>query len=120
MDGPLKLHIPRDRKATFEPQLAKENQPHIIDMDNQILSLYAKGTSIRERETATAFKELYDTDVSPELVSKVADTVIEQVVKWQNRPLNSTYPIVYFYYIVRMVTACGSCPRRATRPSPIT
>ncbi|MBD0847112.1 hypothetical protein AKG38_11540 [Pectobacterium carotovorum subsp. carotovorum] len=64
MDGPLKLHIPHDREATFEPQLVKKNQTRIIDMDNQILSLYVKGMTTRERETAAAFKELYDAGVA--------------------------------------------------------
>lgn len=103
MDGPLKLRIPRDREATVEPQLVKKNQARIIDMDNQILSLYAKGMTTRERETAAAFKEPYDADVSPSLVSKVADAVIEQVVKWQNRPLDAIYPIVYLGCTVHMV-----------------
>ncbi|HBQ8602722.1 TPA: transposase, partial [Klebsiella pneumoniae] len=83
-DGPLELRTPRDREATFEPQLLKKNQTRITGMDNQILSLYAKGMTTRE--IAAAFKEMYDADVSPALVSKVTDAVMEQVVEWQNRP----------------------------------
>ncbi len=64
-DGPLELRTPRDRDGTFEPQLVKKNQTRITGMDNQILSLYAKGMTTRE--IATAFKELYDADVSPAL-----------------------------------------------------
>lgn len=67
-------------------------------MDNQILSLYAKGMTTRE--IAAAFKELYDADISPALVSKVTDAVIEQIVEWQNRPLDAIYPIVYLDCIV--------------------
>lgn len=59
-------------------------------MDNQILSLYAKGMTTRE--IAAAFKELYDADVSPALISKVTDAVMEQVVEWENRPLDAVYP----------------------------
>ena len=70
-------------------------------MDNQILSLYAKGMTTRE--IATAFKELYDADVSPVLISKVSDAVMEQVVEWQNRPLDAVYPIVYLDCIVLKV-----------------
>lgn len=70
-------------------------------MDNQILSLYAKGMTTRE--IAAAFKELYDADVSPALVSKVTDAVMEQVVEWQNRPLDAVYPIVYLDCIVLKV-----------------
>ena len=70
-------------------------------MDNQILSLYAKGMTTRE--IAAAFKELYDADVSLALVSKVTDAVMEQVVEWQNRPLETVYPIVYLDCIVLKV-----------------
>ncbi|EFJ2843940.1 transposase, partial [Escherichia coli] len=97
-DGPLELRTPRDRDGTFEPQLVKKNQTRITGMDNQILSLYAKGMTTRE--IAAAFKELYDADVSPALISKVTDAVMEQVVEWQNRPLDAVYPIVYLDCIV--------------------
>jgi len=70
-------------------------------MDNQILSLYAKGMTTRE--IAAAFKELYDADVSPALVSKVTDAVMEQITEWQNRPLDAVYPIVYLDCIVLKV-----------------
>lgn len=70
-------------------------------MDNQILSLYAKGMTTRE--IAAMFKELYDADVSPALISKVTDAVIEQVVEWQNRPLDAVYPTVYLDCIVLKV-----------------
>src|SRR5699024_1116265 len=78
-----------------------KNQTRITGMDNQILSLYAKGMTTRE--IATAFKELYDADVSPALISKVTDAVMEQVVEWQNRPLDAVYPIVYLDCIVLKV-----------------
>ena len=78
-DGPLELRTPRDRDGTFEPQRVKKNQPRITGMDNQILSLYAKGMTTRE--IAAAFKELYDADISPALISKVTDAVMEQVVE---------------------------------------
>ncbi len=100
-DGSLELRTPRDRDSTFEPQLVKKNQTRITGMDNQILSLYAKGMTTRE--IAAAFKELYDADVSPALISKVTDAVMEQVVEWQNRPLDAVYPIVYLDCIVLKV-----------------
>ncbi len=89
-DGLLEL---RNRDCSFELQLVKKNQTRITGVDNQILSLYAKGMTTRE--IAAAFKELYDADVSPALVSKVTDAVMEQVTEWQNRPLDAVYPIVY-------------------------
>ncbi|EPL7543779.1 IS256 family transposase [Klebsiella pneumoniae] len=97
-NGPLELRTPRDRDATFEPQLVKKNQTRITSMDNQILSLYAKGMTTRE--IVATFKELYDADVSPALISKVTDAVMELGVEWQNRPLDSLYPIVYLDCIV--------------------
>ena len=100
-DGPLELRTPRDRDGTFEPQRVKKNQTRITGMDNQILSLYAKGMTTRE--IAAAFKELYDADISPALISKVTDAVMEQVVEWQNRPLDAVYPIVYLDCIVLKV-----------------
>lgn len=100
-DGLLELRTPRDRDGTFEPQRVKKNQTRITGMDNQILSLYAKGMTTRE--IAAAFKELYDADVSPALISKVTDTVMEQIVEWQNRPLDAVYPIVYLDCIVLKV-----------------
>lgn len=67
-------------------------------MDNQILSLYAKWMTTRE--IAAAFKEMYDADVSPALISKVTDAVMELVTEWQNQPLDAVYPIVYLDCIV--------------------
>ncbi|GJK89681.1 hypothetical protein SM87_03055 [Klebsiella pneumoniae] len=93
-DGPLEFRTPRDRDGSFEPQLVKKNQTRFTGMNNQILSLYAKGMTTRE--IAAAFKELYDADVSPALVSKVTDAVMGQVSEWQNRLLDAVYPIVYF------------------------
>lgn len=101
-DGPLELRTPRDRDGSFEPQLVKKNQTRITSMDNPILALYAKDMS-PPHEIAAAFKELYDADVSPALVSKVTDAVMEQVVEWQNRPLDAVCPIVYLDCIVLKV-----------------
>ncbi len=76
----------------------EKNQTRITGMDNLLLSLYAKG--MPNREIAAAFKEQYESDVSPALISKVTDAVMELVVEWQNRPLDAVYPIVYLDCIV--------------------
>ncbi|MBA0216174.1 IS256 family transposase [Pectobacterium brasiliense] len=110
-DGPLELRTPRDRDATFEPQLIKKNQTRITQMDSQILSLYAKGMTTRE--IVATFKEMYDADVSPTLISKVTDAVKEQVTEWQNRPLDPLYPIVYLDCIVVKVRQDGSVINKA-------
>ncbi len=97
-----KLSVEAALNAEMTHHLGYEkNQTRITGMDNQILSLYAKGMTTRE--IATAFKELYDTDVSLALISKVTDAVMEQVVEWQNRPLDAVYPIVYLDCIVLKV-----------------
>ena len=100
-DGEIELNTPRDRENTFEPQLIKKHQTRITQMDSQILSLYAKGMTTRE--IVATFKEMYDADVSPTLISKVTDAVKEQVSEWQNRPLDALYPIVYLDCIVLKV-----------------
>ncbi len=105
-DGEFELSTPRDREGSFEPQLIKKNQTRIIQMDSQILSLYAKGMTTRE--IVATFKEMYDADVSPTLISKVTDAVKEQVQEWQNRALESLYPIVYLDCIVVKVRHDGS------------
>lgn len=105
-EGPLDIRTTRDREGTFEPQLLKKHQTRITGMDSQILALYAKGMTTRE--IAAVFKEMYDADVSPALISKVSDAVKEQVAEWQSRPLNALYPIVYLDYIVVKVRQDGS------------
>src|SRR5471030_1805254 len=97
-DGEIVLNTPRDRESTFEPQLIKKNQTRITDFDRQILSLYAKGMTTRD--IADTFKEMYDADVSHSLISKVTDAVIDEVIAWQNRPLDKVYPVLYLDCIV--------------------
>jgi transposase-like protein len=96
--GEIEIQTPRDRNATFEPQLIKKGQSRITGMDDQILSLYAKGMSTRD--IVAAFQEMYGAEISAGLVSQVTNSVIEKVVEWQNRPLDAVYPIVYLDCIV--------------------
>ncbi|EBH8755979.1 IS256 family transposase, partial [Salmonella enterica subsp. houtenae serovar 44:z4,z23:-] len=110
-DGEIELNTPRDRENTFEPQLIKKHQTRITQMDSQILSLYAKGMTTRE--IVATFKEMYDADVSPSLISKVTDAVKEQVTEWQNRQLDALYPIVYMDCIVVKVRQNGSVINKA-------
>ncbi|KFR49079.1 IS256 family transposase [Salmonella enterica] len=107
-DGEIELNTPRDRENTFKPQLIKKNQTRLTQMDSQILSLYAKGMTTRE--IVATFKEMYDADVSPTLISKVTDTVKEQVTEWQ---LDALYPIVYMDCIVVKVRQNGSVINKA-------
>jgi len=97
-DGQFELETPRDRAGSFEPQLVKKHQRRFTTMDDKILFLYAQGMTTRE--IVTTFKEMYNADASPALISKVTDAVMEQVVEWQSRPLDAIYPIVYLDCIV--------------------
>lgn len=76
----------------------RKGQTHLTQMDEQILALYAKGMGTRG--IVAAFKEMYDADVSPALISKVTDRVLDTVTEWQNRSLDAVYPIVYLDCIV--------------------
>jgi len=96
--GEVEIDTPRDRNGTFEPQLVRKGQTRLTQFDDQILALYAKGMSTRD--IVATFKEMYDADVSPTLISKVTDAVLEQVLEWQSRPLDDIYPIVYLDCIV--------------------
>ena len=96
--GEVEIDTPRDRNGTFDPQLVRKGQTRLTQMDDQILSLYAKGMSTRD--IVATFKEMYDADVSPSLISKVTGAVLERVLEWQSRPLDDIYPIVYLDCIV--------------------
>ena len=97
-DGSFDIAVPRDRDGSFEPQLVRKHQTRLTAMDDKIHCLYAKGMTTRE--IVAAFKEMYDADVSPTLISRVTNAVIEQVIEWQSRPLDAVYPIVYLDCIV--------------------
>ena len=92
--GKLEIAVPRDRAASFEPQLIAKYRRRFSDFDDKVISLYARGLSMREIEGH--LRELYGIDVSPELISTVTDAVHEQVAEWQNRPLEPLYPLVFF------------------------
>jgi putative transposase len=96
--GEVEIQTPRDRNAKFEPQLIKKGQTRITGMDEQILSLYAKG--MNTRDIVAAFEEMYGAEISSGLISQVTNAVIEEVIEWQNRPLDAVYPIVYLDCIV--------------------
>ena len=96
--GEIEIETPRDRNASFEPQFIHKGQTRLTRMDDQILFLYAKG--LTTREIVETFQEMYGAEVSTSLISKVTDQVIEQVIEWQNRPLDALYPVVYLDCIV--------------------
>jgi transposase-like protein len=93
-DGELPLEVPRDRAGTFEPQLVPKGVRRLEGFDEKVLSLYARGMTVREIQGHLA--ELYGVEVSPDLISTVTDAVLEEVKEWQNRPLEALYPVVIF------------------------
>jgi len=93
-EGEFDLAIPRDRAGTFEPQLVPKGVTRLDGFDGKIISLYARGLTVREIQGH--LKEIYGTEVSPDLISRVTDAVLEEVKEWQSRPLDACYPVVFF------------------------
>jgi putative transposase len=90
----LELRIPRDREGTFDPKLIAKYQRRFPGFDAKIISMYARGMTVREIQGHLV--EIYGLDVSPDLISTVTDAVLETVAEWQNRPLEASYPIIFF------------------------
>src|SRR6201984_1564477 len=93
-DGEIEIAVHRDRGGSFEPQLVAKGQTRFDGFDDKILSLYARGMTVREIQGHLA--ELYGAEASPDLISRVTDAVLEEVREWQSRPLDAVYPIVFF------------------------
>ena len=91
--GPIELDIPRDRKGEFEPQVVKKNQTDISNIEDQVLSMYAKGMSTRD--ISDHLKEVYGVDASAEMISHMTDRILPIAKEWQNRPLERKYAIVF-------------------------
>ena len=86
--------MPRDRNGTFEPEIVPKGERRLAGFDERIVSLYARGMSVRE--IRGHLEELYGVSVSPDLISRVTDAVLDEVREWQNRPLDPVYPVVFF------------------------
>jgi putative transposase len=93
-DGAMDLQVPRDRAGSFEPQLVPKGQTRLDGFDGKIISLYARGLTVREIQGH--LQDLYGVEVSPDLISRVTDAVLEEVREWQGRPLDPVYPVVFF------------------------
>lgn len=91
--GELPIDIPRDREGSFEPQIVPKHQTRWSGFDDKILSLYARGMTVREIQSH--LEEMYGAEVSPTLISTVTDAVMDEAKAWQSRPLDALYPIVY-------------------------
>ncbi|MRX51338.1 IS256 family transposase [Paracoccus sp. S-4012] len=93
-DGAMEIAVPRDRDGSFEPQLIRKGQTRIDGLDDKIIALYARGMSVRD--IRAHLEELYGLEVSPDLVSRVTDAVMDEVREWRSRALDAVYPVVIF------------------------
>jgi putative transposase len=91
--GAVDVRVPRDRAGSFEPQLVPKRQRRLEGFDDKVLALYARGMSVRDIQGH--LRELYGTDVSPDLISRVTDGALDEAKAWQTRPLEAVYPVVY-------------------------
>jgi putative transposase len=109
--GPVEIQVPRDREGTFEPQLVKKHQRRLEGFDEKVIALYARGMTTRDIQQH--LRELYGTDVSPELISRATEGVMDEFRAWQSRPLEAVYPIVYLDALFVSVRDGGQVQKRA-------
>lgn len=91
--GEITIQVPRDRNGEYKPSIIGKYNRNVDGMEEKILALYSCGMS--QRDISEQIKNLYDVEISPELVSKISEKIMPEVTAWQNRPLNSIYPFVF-------------------------
>jgi putative transposase len=89
--GGIDLEVPRDRAGSFSPQIVRKGQTRLDGFNERIIALYARGMSTRD--IRAHLREMYDVEVSPDLISRVTDAVVEELAEWQSRPLDRVYPV---------------------------
>ena len=109
--GPVRIDVPRDRNSPFEPKIVPKGRRRLPQVDDMILSLYARGMTTRDIQAHLA--EVYGAEVSPSLVSKVTDVVAEEITSWQTRPLDPVYPILYIDALVLKIRDGGTVDNKA-------
>ena len=109
--GEVEIEVPRDRNASFEPQIVPKGETRWDGFDDKILSLYARGMTTRDIQGH--LREMYGVEVSATLISNVTDAVIEEVKAWQSRPLDAVYPIVYLDALMVKMRDNGQVSNRA-------
>jgi putative transposase len=92
-NGEIAIEVPRDRNSEFEPILIEKRQSRFKLLDDQVLSLYSRGMTVRDIQEHVS--EIYGTEISIDLISSITDSVISDVTEWRNRPLDKLYPIVF-------------------------
>jgi hypothetical protein len=125
------IEVPQDRHGSFEPQLVKKRQTRFTGFDEKILGMYARGMTVRDIQSH--LEDIYGVEVSPDLISRATSVVADDVVAWQNRPLDAVCPIVYLDAFMvkarsRWVSpwpeakrswACGSSKEKARGATPL-
>jgi len=109
--GNLSISVPRDRNSEFEPQIVQKGQRRFTGFDDKILSMYARGMTTRDIQAH--LQDIYQVEVSPELISSVTDAVMDEVKEWQNRPLEDIYPIVFLDAIMLKIRDNGHVINKA-------
>ena len=100
--GSLDIEVPQDRKSTFEPKVVKKRQKDISDIDQKIISMYAKGMTTRQ--ISDTLEDIYGFEASEGFISDVTDKILPQIEEWQHRPLDDVYPVIFIdaiHYSVR-------------------
>jgi transposase-like protein len=91
--GGIDLDVPRDRGGSFEPQIVRKGQTRLDGFNERIIALYARGMTTRD--IRAHLREMYQVEVSPDLISRVTDAVVEELAEWQSRPLDRVYPVIF-------------------------
>jgi putative transposase len=110
-NGQVEIVVPRDRQSEFQPVLVGKRQSHLKGLDDQVLSLYARGMTVRDIQSHLT--ELYGTEISRDLISTMTDAVLEDVTDWRSRPLDKIYPIVFIDGFVAKCRLDGRVCNRA-------
>lgn len=100
--GSLDIQVPQDRNSTFEPQVVKKRQKDVSEIDQKIISMYAKGMTTRQ--ISDTLNDIYGFEASEGFISDVTDKVLPQIEEWQHRPLEEVYPVIFIdaiHYSVR-------------------
>ena len=92
--GAMEIAVPRDRDGSFEPRLSRKGQTRIEGFDDKVIAMYARGMSVRD--IRGHLEELYGLEVSPDLISRVTDAVLDEGKEWRSRALDAAYPVVIF------------------------
>jgi putative transposase len=109
--GTVELEVPRDRAGSFEPRIVRKGQRRLDGIDKLVISLYARGMTVRD--IRAHLEEIYEVDVSPDLISRITDGVLDEVKEWQSRPLDTVYPVIFLDAIVCKVRDNGTVRNKA-------